>query len=225
VTSGSAATASHSGRAPRAVPERRCVQKRSSADRSSMIRFVVGPDGQLVPDLAERLPGRGVWLTADRDVISKAVAGHAFARAFRRDVRVPPELLQQLESLLRTRCVETLGLARRGGALFSGFDRVADGLRQGKIGLVVAASDAAEGQSRKLGALGAGRLVIAALRREELGRAIGRDDATYVGVASAALATRLTRDLTRLAGVGGRQRVGGPDQPVCENGNGDDDAS
>jgi len=115
-----------------------------------MLRFVLDPAGMVVPDFDERLPGRGVWLTAERGVIEKALAGQTFARAFRRLVKPAPGLLQSLEAGMLRRCVESLGLARRAGMVVSGFEQVAEHLRTGGMPLVLVASDASRTQSRRL---------------------------------------------------------------------------
>jgi uncharacterized protein len=195
---------------------RRCVRSRASRDRRGMIRFVLGPEDQVVPDLTERLPGRGLWLSADRSAISMAIAGHVFARALRRAVRVSPGLLGEIEQSLRRRCVETLGLARRAGAALAGYDRVVEGLHAGRVGLVVVARDAAAGQTRRIQALARGVPIASGLHREEMGQPLGRDEVTYVGLSGGALAQRLERDLQRLAGVSGTRVVAGSDEVIVE---------
>src|SRR5688500_15598611 len=99
----------------RRSPLRRCIVTATVADREGMIRFVVSPEGGLVPDLEGSLPGRGLWVTARRDVLEKAVAKKLFAKAARRQVRVGPELADRVEALLKRRCLDTLGLGRRAG--------------------------------------------------------------------------------------------------------------
>jgi hypothetical protein len=186
-----------------------------------MIRFVIDSEARLVPDLAERVPGRGVWLTADRDAISAAVAGHAFARAVRRSVSVPVGLLETIEGLLRRRCIEGLGLARRAGVVVAGFEQVAQLLRAGEVGLLLVASDAAPGQRRRLERLAKACAVASVLRRDELGAVFGRDELTYAALGSGRLAERLMRDLQRLAGVSGQQRLAGPSTLMVEGQGGD----
>ena len=102
---------------------RRCLVSRERLPRERMLRFVVAPDGAMVPDLAERLPGRGYWLSARADVVETAVRRGGFARAARRPVAVAPDLLAQLRAGLARRIGETLGLARRAGQVVFGFAR------------------------------------------------------------------------------------------------------
>lgn len=170
------------------------------ADRRGLLRFVVGPDGELVPDVAARLPGRGLWLTPRRDIVERAAAKRLFARAARRLVTVPPDLADRVEALLVRRCGEALGLARRAGSAVSGFERVAETVRRGPMGALLFALDSAEGGRRKLGALGRDLPVATVMYAAELGAAFGRDRAVHVAVGPGALCGRLLIDLDRLAG-------------------------
>jgi hypothetical protein len=170
------------------------------ADRRELLRFVVGPDGEIVPDVAARLPGRGLWLTARRDIVERAAAKRLFARAARRLVTVPPDLADRVEALLVRRCGEALGLARRAGSAVSGFERVAEAVRRGHAGALLFALDGAEAGRRKLGALGRDLPAASVMYAAELGAAFGRDRAVHVAVGPGALCGRLLIDLERLAG-------------------------
>jgi hypothetical protein len=170
------------------------------ADRRALLRFVVGPDGEIVPDVAARLPGRGLWLTARRDIVERAAAKRLFARAARRLVTVPPDLADRVEALLVRRCGEALGLARRAGSAVSGFERVAEAVRRGHAGALLFALDGAEAGRRKLGALGRDLPAASVMYAAELGAAFGRDRAVHVAVGPGALCGRLLIDLERLAG-------------------------
>src|SRR4051794_34202917 len=99
-----------------------------------MIRFVVGPDRSLVPDLAARLPGRGMWLSADRGAVRTALAKNLFGKVARGQVTAEADLPDRLETMLVARCLDLVGLARRAGGLVAGFDQVADWLRRGEGG-------------------------------------------------------------------------------------------
>jgi len=179
-----------------AGPRRRCLVTGEERPRAELVRFVVSPDGAVVPDVDGRLPGRGLWTLARRDIVA-AAAGRDFARAAKRPVRVEAGLADQVEKLLLRRCVEGLGLARRAGQAVAGFERVRDWLRQGKCGALVVAGDASAEGRRKL----TGTLPVAeALRSEELGTAFGGEAIVYVGLAPGALALRILGDAGRLSG-------------------------
>lgn len=181
-------------------PLRRCLVTGDRQPRETMLRFVMSPDGTLVPDLAAALPGRGYWLSARREVVVQAVKKRAFDRAVRWPVVTDPALADQVEALLARRCGDDIGLARRAGKAVAGFEKVAAALREGSVGLLVAAIDGAADGRRKLAALAPGLPVAEVLTAAELGRAFGRDHAVHASVAAGKLAERLRFDATRLAG-------------------------
>lgn len=182
-------------------PQRRCIVTGKLGDRGTLLRFVVGPDGAIVPDIEARLPGRGLWLTPRRDIVDRAVAKRIFARAARRPVAAPPELADRIESLLARRCCDAIGLARRAGLAVAGFDRVSDAARRGRAGLLLFALDGAEGGRGKLAALGRDLPSARVLSAAELGGSFGRERIVHVAVAGGPLCRRLLLDLTRLAGL------------------------
>lgn len=171
-----------------------------------MLRFVVGPDGAVVPDVEARLPGRGLWLTPRRDIVERAVAKRLFARAARRPVTVPARLADLVESLLVRRCVDLLGLARRAGLAVAGFDKVGEAVRRGRVGLLLAAADGAASGRGKLAALAHEVPEAAVLTTAELAAAFGRERIVHAAVAAGTISRRLRRDLARLAGM--RQAAG-----------------
>jgi predicted RNA-binding protein YlxR (DUF448 family)/ribosomal protein L30E len=193
---------------------RRCVASRTSLPRERLVRFVVDPTGQMVPDLAATLPGRGVWLTAERGAIRTAVAKGLLAKAARGRVRVAADLADQVERMLVRRCQEVIGLARRAGIVVAGFDQVAEELRRHRAALLVAARDGAPDGRRKLRALAGDLPVIELLDRRELGEAIGRDDVVHLAMLPGGLARRLLMETGRLAGFRGRPGRGVEDADV-----------
>ncbi|MGE4528233.1 MAG: RNA-binding protein [Rhodospirillaceae bacterium] len=196
-------------------PRRRCLVSGGPQAAEGLLRFVVGPENQLVPDIEERLPGRGFWLSARRDVVETAVKRKAFHRAARREVAVPADLAVQVERLLLRRCQDSLGLARRSGRAVCGFDKVAAALSEGPGRLITAADGSPDGSrkiaqaARRAGANPAP--VAAALSAEELGFPFARDRAVHVWVAAGPLAERIARDMARLASYRGIDKVGAPE--------------
>lgn len=183
-----------------AVPLRRCIVTRESKPTTALVRFVASPDGLIVPDLAESLPGRGIWVTADRASVEAAVAKKLFARAARRQVTAPAGLADQVAAQLLRRCIDLIGLARRGGGAVAGFEKVRAFLSKGTAGLLLAAADGAEDGRGKLERLSGGAPVAATLRRQELGQAFGRDQAVHAVVASGKIADQLEVASRRLSG-------------------------
>lgn len=186
-------------------PVRRCIVTRERLPKERMIRFVIGPDRAVVPDPAARLPGRGMWLSAARDVLETARLRGAFARAARGPVTVPPDLLEMLQAALVRRISEGLGLARRAGQAVAGFEKAREWLRDGRAGLVVQAVDGStEERARFLSAARGAVAVHAPLSAAALGVVFGRDRAVHVVVAPGALAERIGFDCTRLGGLAPR---------------------
>lgn len=180
---------------------RRCIVSGAERPKAELIRFVVGPDGCIVPDLEERLPGRGLWLSADRDVLNTASKGRFFAKAARHKVDVPDDLVDRIEALLCRRVKDLIGLARRSGGVVNGFEKVRAFLKEGRKGILLAASDGAEGGRRKLLGGGPDRTELDALNSAELGQALGREKVVHAIVAKGPLADRIRREMGRLAGV------------------------
>ena len=182
-------------------PQRRCIVTGQVGPKEAMIRFVVGPDGQLVPDIEGRLPGRGMWLSAKRDVVNTAVAKAFFAKAARRKLEVPADLADRLEALLRRRCLDILGLARRAGEVVSGYDKVRAELKAGRGAVLLAARDGAEDGVSKIGALAPKLPVVRSLTAAEMGAAFGRDHTVHGLLLKGRLAERLLMESARLAGI------------------------
>jgi uncharacterized protein len=186
--------------ARRELPERRCLVTREVKERDRMIRFVLDPAGQVVPDVDGRLPGRGMWLSADRNVLNRAIAANLFARAARARAQVRADLAEQVERLLVSRALDCLGLARRAGQVAMGFDQVRACLRSSAAAVLIAAADSAPDGRRKLRQLAPGVPVITAFSKAELGAALGREGIVHVAVAPGGLARRLIGSVRRLAG-------------------------
>ncbi len=179
---------------------RRCIVTGAVQPKEGLLRFVVGPDGRVVPDVDEKLPGRGFWLSADRDVVNTACAKNLFAKAARGPVAVSADVADVVERLLVRRCVELIGLARRAHEAVAGFEKVRDWLRAGRAQVLVAASDGAADGRIKVRALAPHVPVMDLLSRVELGTAMGREDAVHMAIAPGPLADGLRREGARLAG-------------------------
>jgi uncharacterized protein len=196
---------------PEQGPLRRCAVTRERLAKERMIRFVVGPGGTVVPDLAARLPGRGIWLSARGDVIETARTRGAFAKAARAPVTVPSDLLSGLKTALVRRIGEQLGLARRAGQAVAGFAKAREWLEKDGAALVVQAADGSpEERARFLGAWTGP--VVTPLDGTMLGAVFGRDHAVHVAVAPGRLAERIALESERLAGLG--EGVAGATSPA-----------
>jgi predicted RNA-binding protein YlxR (DUF448 family) len=195
---------------------RRCIVTGTVQPKEGMIRFAVAPDSTVVPDLEETLPGRGLWVTAERPVLEKAIARNLFSKAARRAVRPPADLVSRLETLLERRCLDRIGLARRAGQALAGFEKVREALKAGRVGrasppaLLLEAADGAVDGCARLAALAPGIARIGLFNAGALGAALGRDHAVHAVIAQGRLAEGLARDAARLRGVRGNPVGTGP---------------
>ena len=133
--------------------ERCCALTRIVKSTDDMIRFVVGPDGAVVPDIKRKLPGRGVWITATRQALEEAVGKRIFARSFKHDVRVANDLPPLTEQLLAQAALDALAMAGKAGNVAAGFGKTEDALNGNEAVAVIHASDAAADGRRKLEAV------------------------------------------------------------------------
>ena len=164
------------------------------------MRFVIGPDGTVVPDVAPHLPGRGLWLQSRRDIVERAAAANAFAKAARQDVGVTDALADQVERLLAGRCIDLIGLARRAGQALSGFDSVRRALQRGWAALLVVASDGSQRERSRLPAAAAPGPIIDVLSAAELGGVFGRPRVVHAALARCRLEGQFRMEAARLAG-------------------------
>jgi len=184
--------------------ERRDIVSGAVMDEARLIRFVAGPDGVVTPDLARKLPGRGLWVAADRAAVAAAAKKGLFARAAKAKVTAPPDLASLVESLLKRRLLSGLGLARRAGDLTFGFEKVAAAIAAGKAAWLVEASDGAADGRRKL--WGKTRKqspptpIFGVFDAAELGLALGAENVIHTAFLAGRAADRWAQDALRLSG-------------------------
>jgi len=174
----------------------------------SLVRFVAGPGGQVTPDVARRLPGRGMWVAARRDAVDVAVKRGAFSRSAKAKLIAPPDLSDQVDRLLHRRLLDGLGLARRAGNLTYGFDKVEAAITAGRVAWLIEATDsAADGRRKLLQAVerahrerGVTPRRIGVFSGEELSLALGQGNVIHVGFLVGRGAKSWTDDVERLAG-------------------------
>ena len=183
---------------PEKGPLRRCIATREVQPKERMIRFVLGPGREVVPDLAAKLPGRGMWLSARSDVLETALSRGAFTRAARGQVTLPSDLRARIEDGLRGRVRDLLGMARRAGQTVSGWQAAREWLQAGRAGLLVQAADGSPAERARFG--GRDLPAVMPLTAAELGGIFGRDHAVHVVVAPGRLADAIRNEAERLAG-------------------------
>ncbi|MBQ4823289.1 MULTISPECIES: RNA-binding protein [unclassified Leisingera] len=186
--------------------ERKCIATGEIQPKQGLIRFVMGPDGQVVPDVMGKLPGRGVYVASSRAALDTAVKKKLFARGFKAQVQVPEELVQEVERQVVRRLIELISLARKSGDAVSGFERVKDWLYKEDARVLIQASDGSGRGKSKLSTPYKGKF-IGCLTADELGMAFGRQTAIHAALASGGLSKRVVDEAQRLQGL--REMVGG----------------
>ncbi|MEX2647766.1 MAG: DUF448 domain-containing protein [Alphaproteobacteria bacterium] len=181
-------------------PARRCVATGAVGARAELVRFALGPDGAVVPDLAARLPGRGVWVAARREAAARAATRNLFARGLGASATVGEDLAGRVEALLARHALGLVGLARRAGALAVGLEAVRALLAKGEAGLVLFAADGAPASRARIEAMAGATPVVALFSALELGRAVGRESAVNIAVRRGGMARRIGEESGRLAG-------------------------
>jgi hypothetical protein len=183
--------------------ERRCIVTHAVLPEEKLVRFALDPEGQVVPDVAAKLPGRGMWVRAERSTLEQAVAKGHFSRAAKMSVAATSDIVGRVEKLLVERMCGDIGLARRSGQLILGFDNVARALGSAvPPAVLIEASDGAEDGRRKLLAMAKDRvpIVIDCLTSSELSLALGRENVVHAALKSGRLSGRLAADHGRLRG-------------------------
>jgi len=185
---------------------RRCIVTRAERPQEDLIRFVAGPDDDIVPDLARRLPGRGVWVTAELAAVESAIKAKAFSKGLKRQVTVSPDLARTVEALILKRALEALSLANKAGLVSSGFEKVEALLDSGRAGVLLHGADAATGGRQKLdrkfraiqGDKGQEAPIVDWLTVEQLSLAIGQSNVVHAGLTNGGATKRFLSEAERL---------------------------
>ena len=198
---------------------RMCVVTRAVLPESELIRFVAAPDGALVADLKAKLPGRGVWVGAERKRIAEAVKRNVFQRGLNRPLTPAADLPDQVAARLRDVALGRLGLARKAGAILAGFGKVEAAIGNERLAALILASDAAEDGKRKIARAIYRRFgeksplpLLRLFGSEELGLAMGRPNVIHAAVLQSPAGTSFVEAAIRL------QRYEGAGDGQAENG-------
>jgi len=190
-------------------PERKCIATGESQPKAGLIRFCLGPDGQIAPDILGKLPGRGMYVSADRAALDRAAKKNLFSRAARQPVKVPEGLADLVETLIARRVIELLSMARKAGDAVTGYEKVKDWLVKGTAVTLIQASDGSERGKTKLHAPDGANGFIGCLSAGEIGLAFGRERAIHAALAAGGLRSRVVEEAAKLAGL--RGQTGGDD--------------
>ena len=198
-----------------AEPERLCIATRVVRPVGDMIRFVVGPDEHVIPDLKRKLPGRGVWVTATYAALSAAIAKQAFARGFKQPVRAVPDLAEMTDRLLEQAALDALSMAHKAGRVLTGFSRVEAALdRKDLIALIQAAEGAADGVRKLAAGLRQKRaaeapevLVMTGFNSTQLDLALGRSNVIHAALLAGSGSESVLVRYRSLIGFRGSEQV------------------
>ncbi|PHO05543.1 hypothetical protein CSC82_01565 [Rhodobacteraceae bacterium 4F10] len=181
-------------------PERKCIATGDVQPKFGLIKFVVGPDDQIVPDILGKLPGRGIWVSADRAALEKAAKKGLFARSAKQAVKVPENLVDEVETQIARRVVDLVSLARKSGEAVAGYEKVKDWLVKDYAEVLIQASDGSGRGKSKLSTPYGGSY-IGWLTADELGLAFGKQTVIHGALASGGLTHRVVEEAQRLKGV------------------------
>lgn len=180
--------------------DRSCIVTRKAGSEDELLRFVLSPDGEVVPDLQRKLPGRGCWVSLDRKTLGEAVKTRAFNRGFKGEAKVSPDLADRVGILLRQQALSHLSLARKAGEAVSGFTKVEDALKSGPVRVLLHAVEGSEDGNRKLDRLKSpSTLSCNIFLTHEMDLAFGRENVIHAAIAAGGLAERLVYFIQRLA--------------------------
>ena len=192
---------SRSGSKPTKAVTRRCIATQEELPKVEMIRFVLDPNAQVTPDVVQKLPGRGMWVSAKHDALRSAIAKNAFKRAAKSSkVKLPDDLEDMVQTLLCNQLINLIALARKSGCALQGFETVKTALAQNKVQLLLQASDGSQRQSAKLRAPKTVSTVTV-LNQGELGLAFARDYVIHAALTGGGLFERIEYEAKRLAGL------------------------
>lgn len=176
-----------------------CIVTRKVKDEAELIRFVRSPDGQAVPDLGRKLPGRGVWVSLSRPVLEQAIARKLFSKGFGAATTMPPDLPAMVGTLLRQQALSLLSLSKKAGEAVAGFMKVEEMLGRGRARLLIHAAEASPDGSRKLDKLAQPQVErIVLFHSDELDLAFGRANVVHAAVARGGLAEKLLLGVRRI---------------------------
>lgn len=187
-------------------PLRTCIVTRRQGPVDDLVRFVAGPDGTVVPDIACRLPGRGVWVSLDRKAVDEAVKTKAFNRGLKRQVAAPSDLGALVDRLLLKRLIEALAIANKAGLVLTGFTKVDTAITAGQPVALLHANDASSDGSEKLDRrfsamcrdLGRPAIKLTYLTNDEMSLALGRANVVHAALTMGGAAHHLLRQAERL---------------------------
>lgn len=170
--------------------ERRCIVTGAMLPKSALIRFVIGPGQQVVPDISGKLPGKGLWVSCSRDAVAQAAKQKIFSKVARKQALVPENLAEQVGELLKAVCLNMLSMAKKGGALVTGYTKVSALQEEKKAVCVIRACDSAFAAQEQQSPVNGKAAVISIFTNEELSQALGRENVVHAAITRGAMADK-----------------------------------
>ena len=187
--------------------QRRCISSGEVCDKSDMIRFIVGPNNEVIPDISEKLPGRGIWVKSNRSFLEKALSKKLFIKSAKYKVSVRHDLINLVEAILLKSVLALISLSRKSGIAVSGYEKVKSTLSDGSESILIQAKDGSNNQKSKLRPPNGSKSYIDCLSSSELGEAFGRNYVVHASLTSGGLSKRVVHEALRLNNVRGFEQI------------------
>ena len=187
--------------------QRRCISSGEVCDKSAMIRFIVGPNNEIIPDISEKLPGRGIWVKSNRSFLEKALSKKLFIKSAKYKVSVRHDLINLVEAILLKSVLALISLSRKSGIAVSGYEKVKSTLSDGSASILIQAKDGSNNQKSKLRPPNGSKSYIDCLSSSELGEAFGRNYVVHASLTSGGLSKRVVHEALRLNNVRGFEQI------------------
>ena len=187
--------------------QRRCISSGEVCDKSDMIRFIVGPNNEVIPDISEKLPGRGIWVKSNRSFLEKALSKKLFIKSAKYKVSVRHDLINLVEAILLKSVLALISLSRKSGVAVSGYEKVKSTLSDGSASILIQAKDGSKNQKSKLRPPNGSKSYIDCLSSSELVEAFGRNYVVHASLTSGGLSKRVVHEALRLNNVRGFEQI------------------
>lgn len=176
-----------------ASPNRTCALKREVGPQEDLLRFTLTPDNQVVPDFKKKLPGKGIYISNSKTALAEAIKKHKFGK----NAKTDNNLLELVENLLKNRCLEAINLARKSGTLITGFDKVIEKLKKGKVACLLMANDAGADGRKKMENAAKGIMILNLFSIEELDKALNKVNTVHAALLKSEMANMVCNQINK----------------------------
>lgn len=177
--------------------ERKCILTGEVKEASDLLRFVKTPDSRLVPDFDKKLGGRGLYVSNGQKVLEEALKKNLFIKSIHLFLKIPEDFVQMVTNLLYQKGLAEMNLARKAGALLTGFEKVKAGIKQGKVSFLIEATDVAQDGRQKIDSLKGNIEVLRVYCSDDLSRALQKENTVYIAVLKSGIANMVYKHIKR----------------------------